>query len=143
MRLIRHRDRSGGQSLVEFALVVPIFFLLLFGFIDVGRYVYTTTAYGQAAREGARYGSVDQWSYSCPGSVASQTRTNCTVAVTLSRVPAGAPVPTTVTFTCPATCRAGDLIAVRVRGQFTFFTPVISNLLGSPWVDQTTQVVIQ
>jgi Flp pilus assembly protein TadG len=143
MRLLHRRDRSRGQSLVEFALVVPIFFLLLFGFIDVGRYVYTTTAYGQAAREGARWASVDQWSYSCPGSVSPQTRKACSEAVTLSRVPAGAPTPTTVVFTCPATCRFGDLISVRVAGQFRFFTPIISNLLGTPTVDQTAQVVIQ
>ncbi len=143
MRLLRRHERSRGQALVEFALVIPIFFLVLFGFIDVGRYVYTTTAYGQAAREGARWGSVEQWSFSCPASVVTQTRKNCTEAVTLSRVPAGAPTPTTVTFTCPATCRFGDLISVRVAGTFTFFTPIIGNILGTPTVDQTAKVVIQ
>ena len=50
---------------------------------------------------------------------------------------------TTVVFTCPATCRFGDLISVRVSGQFRFFTPIISSLLGTPTVDQTAQVVIQ
>ena len=45
-----------GQALVEFALVLPIFLLLLFGLIDVGRLVYTWNALNQAAREGARYG---------------------------------------------------------------------------------------
>jgi hypothetical protein len=143
MRILRRRDRTRGQSLVEFALVVPIFFLLLFGFIDVGRFVYTTTAYGQAAREGARYASVEQWSYTCPGSVVTQTRKNCTEAETRGRMPAGAPMPTTVLFTCPATCRAGDLISVKVEGAFTFFTPGIRNILGTPTVSQTAQVVIQ
>jgi hypothetical protein len=147
MRLRLRRDRSRGQSLVEFAIVVPLFFLLLFAFIDVGRYVYTTTAYGQAAREGARYGSVEQWSFSCPGSVSPQTREKCTEAVTRSRVPAGAPAPapdpTGVVYSCPATCRAGDLMSVKVEGPFNFFTPVISSILGTPTVSQTTQVVIQ
>ncbi len=143
MRILRRRDRTRGQSLVEFALVVPIFFLLLFGFIDVGRFVYTTTAYGQAAREGARYASVEQWSYTCPGSVVTQTRKNCTEAETRGRMPAGAPAPTTVLFTCPATCRAGDLISVKVEGAFNFFTPGIRNILGTPTVSQTAQVVIQ
>ena len=143
MRLICRRTRSRGQALVEFALVVPIFFLLLFGFIDIGRYVYTTTAYGQAAREGARYGSVEQWSFSCPGTVVTRSRKNCTEAVTLGRVPAGAPAPATILYTCPATCRAGDLMSVTVAGTFNFFTPVITNLLGTPQVSQKTQVVIQ
>lgn len=142
MRFLHRRRRSRGQALVEFALVVPIFFLLLFGFIDIARYVYTTTAYGQAAREGARYGAVEQWSYTCPGSVGTQTRKLCTEAVTLGRVPAGAPAPTVVTATC-STCRAGDLLAVRVKGPFNFFTPIIGTVLGTPTVDQTAQVVIQ
>ena len=141
-RVLRH-ERPRGQALVEFALVLPIFFLVLFGFIDVGRYVYTTTAYGQAAREGARYGSVEQWSYSCPASVSTQTRKNCTEAVTLARLPAGAPTPSTVLFTCPTGCRFGDLMSVQVRGTFQFFTPIIGNILGTPTVDQTAKVVVQ
>jgi Flp pilus assembly protein TadG len=143
MRALRRRTRSRGQALVEFALVVPIFFGLLFGFIDVARYVYTTTAYGQAAREGARYGSVEQWSYSCPGTVVTQSRKNCTEATTLGRVPAGAPTPSSVVFTCPTACRAGDLMSVTVAGTFNFFTPGITNLLGTPQVSQGSQVVIQ
>jgi TadE-like protein len=129
--------------MVEFALVFPVFLFLLFGFIDVGRFVYSTTAYGQAAREGARWGSVEQWAFSCPGSVAPQTRKLCTEAVTRSRVAPGAPTPTTVTFTCPSTCRAGDLSSVTIQGTFTFATPIISTMFGSRPINQTAQVVIQ
>ena len=31
---------QSGQGLVEFALVIPIFLLMLFGVVDAGRYVY-------------------------------------------------------------------------------------------------------
>ena len=129
--------------MVELALVLPLFLLLLFAFIDIGRYVYSTTAYGQAAREGARWGSVEQWAFECPGGVSPQTREACTEAVTLARLPAGAPTPSTVAFVCPATCRAGDVFSVTVTGQFRFLTPVIGNLLGIPVISQTAQVVIQ
>lgn len=50
--------RHGGQALAEFALVAPIFFLLLFGIIDFGRYVYYVQVLNNAAREGARYAIV-------------------------------------------------------------------------------------
>lgn len=139
----RLRPGSRGQAMVEFALVLPLFLLLLFAFIDVGRYVYSTTAYGQAAREGARWGSVEQWAFECPGGVSPATRDACTVAVTTSRVPAGAPAPTLVDFDCPPTCRAGDVFSVTVQGPFRFLTPVIGNLLGTPTISQTAQVVIQ
>jgi hypothetical protein len=47
-----------GQALVEFALVAPLFFLLLFAIIDFGRYVYYVQVLNNAAREGARYAIV-------------------------------------------------------------------------------------
>ena len=51
--------RTPGQTLVEFALVLPIFFLLLFGLLDVGRLVYMNSTLSQAAREAARLGAVE------------------------------------------------------------------------------------
>ncbi|HET9519901.1 MAG TPA: TadE/TadG family type IV pilus assembly protein [Candidatus Limnocylindrales bacterium] len=54
----RPRSRSRAQALAEFALVAPIFFLILFGIIDFGRYVYYTQILNNAAREGARYAIV-------------------------------------------------------------------------------------
>ena len=52
------RRRPRGQALAEFALVAPIFFLLLFAIIDFGRYVYYVQVINNAAREGARYAIV-------------------------------------------------------------------------------------
>ena len=54
----RSDRRSRGQALVEFAIVAPIFFLLMFGIIDFGRYVYYVQILNNAAREGARYAIV-------------------------------------------------------------------------------------
>ena len=56
-------DRHGrrGQTLVEFALVFPIFILLLFAVIDGGRYIFLSSTLSNAAREGARLGSVEAW----------------------------------------------------------------------------------
>ena len=50
--------RSRGQALTEFALIAPIFFLLLFALIEFGRVVYTIQMLNNAAREGARYAIV-------------------------------------------------------------------------------------
>ena len=58
MRMLR-TDRQRGQSLVEFALVLPIFLLMLFGLIDLGRIIYFNSTLSQAAREGARAASVE------------------------------------------------------------------------------------
>ncbi|NLP50797.1 TadE family protein [Bacillus sp. RO1] len=47
-----------GQSLVEFALIVPLILLLLFGMFDIGRVLFSAVALEHAAREGARVASV-------------------------------------------------------------------------------------
>jgi Flp pilus assembly protein TadG len=54
------RDSSEGQSLVEFALVVPIFVLLLVGLFDIGRAVWNYNTVANSAREAARVAVVNQ-----------------------------------------------------------------------------------
>jgi len=60
------RRRSTGQALAEFALVAPIFFLLLFMIIEGGRFILFYQALNNATREGARYAIVHGSNSSCP-----------------------------------------------------------------------------
>jgi len=64
----RNRRRTRGQSLAEFALVLPVFLLIVFAIIDLGRVIWATDDLANAAREGARYASVNGSSTfaSCP-----------------------------------------------------------------------------
>jgi hypothetical protein len=62
----RRRQRSIGQALAEFALVAPIFFLLLFAIIEGGRFILFYQALNNATREGARYAIVHGSNSSCP-----------------------------------------------------------------------------
>jgi hypothetical protein len=50
-----------GQSLVEMALVLPLFLLIVFGAIDMGLLVFGHSTLSQAAREGARVGAVEAY----------------------------------------------------------------------------------
>jgi hypothetical protein len=47
-----------GQSLVEFAMVMPIFLLVVLAVFDLGRVVWALDATASAAREGARFAVV-------------------------------------------------------------------------------------
>ena len=49
-----------GQSLVEFALVLPVFILVLVGLFDVGRAVYAFNTISNASREAVRVAIVNQ-----------------------------------------------------------------------------------
>jgi Flp pilus assembly protein TadG len=52
------RKREDGQSLVEFAMVVPIFLLVLFAIVDFGMAFHAWITITNSAREGARAGAV-------------------------------------------------------------------------------------
>ena len=59
-RPLRNRSKHGrGQSLVEFALVFPIFILLLSGMIDFGFGFYSYMTVINGARVGARVASIN------------------------------------------------------------------------------------
>lgn len=72
------RQKSTGQTLVEFALVLPIFFLLLAGIIDFANIIYYRNRIMTAGAEGAKVASQisasditwttsTNWSQRCPG----------------------------------------------------------------------------
>ncbi len=57
----RHRREAGsrrGQSLVEFALVLPVLLLIVAGTLEVANILTMQNHVQQAAREGARFGAV-------------------------------------------------------------------------------------
>ncbi len=57
----RFSDRPNrGQALVEFALVIPVFLVILMGVADLGRAVFAYNSITNAAREGARLAIVNQ-----------------------------------------------------------------------------------
>ena len=52
---VKRTSKSRGQSLVEFALILPILLLLVLGAMDIGRIITTKIAVTNAAREGANF----------------------------------------------------------------------------------------
>ena len=53
----RRKSGSRAQAMVEFAIVAPILFLLLFGIIEVGRMIFLYAAVTNSSREAVRFGS--------------------------------------------------------------------------------------
>ncbi|MEO7003377.1 MAG: TadE/TadG family type IV pilus assembly protein, partial [Ktedonobacterales bacterium] len=54
----QRRGRSRGQALVEFALISPIFFLMIFGVIEFSVINASIGVYNFAAKDAARIGSI-------------------------------------------------------------------------------------
>ena len=76
------RHGSRGVAAVEFAIVLPVFLLILFGIIDFSLMLYDKAIITSAAREGARQGIVLQEPNRVPltgtGSVKSIAEAYCT-----------------------------------------------------------------
>jgi Flp pilus assembly protein TadG len=53
--MLRGTRRSGGQALIEFALVLPLLFLLILNLVNFGAFLYDMIAVANAARTGAQY----------------------------------------------------------------------------------------
>jgi hypothetical protein len=66
--LMRRKRRNGapGQTLVEFALVLPLFLVVLTGIIVLGIGVYFQQQVTNAAREAARYAAIHSATAQCP-----------------------------------------------------------------------------
>jgi Flp pilus assembly protein TadG len=107
-----------GQSLVEFALILPIFLLLLFAILDFGRIYFAYLTIDHAGREAARAASIGSTDIE-EVAVSNASSINLTEdQVTFTTLDGEA----TITITYP----------------IDFLTPVIGNIIGSFDLTNTT-----
>ena len=142
------RDR--GQSLVEFALVLPLFLLIIFGIVDAGRLIYTYNTVANSARDGARVAIVNQstsGTNTCDTTAATAWSVGCSLASGIGLGLQGADVVVqyrnpTDTAAC-ATPIIGCIASVAVTGTYRPLTPVIGQLIGDVPVTSTTKMAIE
>jgi hypothetical protein len=142
--LPRRRPHGGasrrGQSLVEFAITLPVMLLIVLGTIDLGRAYFQTINMENAVKEGAFFGARNP---DCPtnstvGCIAPRTvegRVDRELdGVVLSHFDAKCFAPGTTDFSGSGKpvdeCADGDLYYVEVESEFGLITPLMTNLLG-------------
>jgi len=127
--------RHSGQSMVEFAVLAPVFFMLLLGTIDLGRAVYIYNSISDAAREGARAAIPFDTPLPTNAQVVAAVQSKLGGGFTLSSDPcSGQPV----TSSCPATPQTPNTgfiwyssgIGTPGRGNVT----VKISFLFQPWI---------
>lgn len=120
--------------MVEFALILPVFVLVLVGILDFGRGVYAYNTLNNAAREGSRLAIVDQTEADIQAFAAQQAGW---VGVS--------PADVIVDFRAPGTPNAvgscdanvgtnavvGCLAVVRVEWGYQAATPIINGIVGT------------
>jgi Flp pilus assembly protein TadG len=139
MRISHNRSRSKGATLIEFALVAPLFFFLVFATIEFGRYFFVQHAIQYATREGTRFALVGKTLKDQSGN--DMTRADSIIATikttAATAVKSGLQIniyPVGSGYTDPTgwetkidAGQGGDYMRVRVQYQYRFFTPFIKN----------------
>ena len=130
-RLAKGSHRSKGQSLVEFAIMIPVLLLIFGGALDLGRLFYAHVAIENAAKEGALYGANDPACDTAKDECASPNNVRWHVENESVGIP-----DVGISISCSSgsvnDCEADDFYQVTVTSTFTMVTPILAPLLGNP-----------
>ncbi len=130
-RLLNRSGSRRAQSLVEFALVLPLILVLLLGGIDLGRVFFGSVALTNASRVGANYAALYPHAWDTPGNAneraefAAQIRRDA--AAMHCDLPASLPAPV-----FPSGKETGNPVLVQLTCKFTLITPFMTTFLGGP-----------
>lgn len=137
MVLGRKRREERGAAAVEFALIMPIFLLLLFGIIDFGYMINRSSVINNAARDAVREASLG----------GNETQVRAAANASLNGVPRA-----TVTVSCRkddgaacsfSTKATGDRAIVSIRYQHKMLTPVGIFIPGGFDLSRTAEMRIE
>ncbi len=126
--------REDGQAMVEFALILPIFLLILCGIIDFGWLFYNQLSLNNACREGARYAVVNTAENADTFAIINHIENSTTTVF------ANDGVDITVTYSSPSDPTSGD-VTVSMQADISFFTPVLSTVLGKERTISSTVIM--
>jgi hypothetical protein len=141
-----HPRPSGerGQSLVEFALMMPVLLLMLMGTLDVGRMYFSFIAIQNAAGEGALYAAINPRCIHAGDGPECADPNNAEYRAQ-HESPAGGVDWTRVTISVePADTSAlheGDAITIIARYEYDILTPLISPLVHDGKLRLTARAV--
>jgi TadE-like protein len=126
-------SQARGQSLVEFALILPLLLILLMGILDLGRAVAAYNSVSNAARSAARAAIVDQNEDVVRQAAVDEAFGLNPLAVNFNpNVNADDPCALMV-------CT----VRVEVTYQYVAATPIIGNIIGPITVSSTAEMAIE
>jgi Flp pilus assembly protein TadG len=139
----RRQERSRGAVLVEFALVAPVLFLIVFGIIEFGWLFLQNIDVRHGAREGARLAAVNFKTTSSPTSAEQQDQI---IAEMCSRMDADASV--SVNLFRPVNDAAGGNVVgqefeVRVHQDYDSLTGLLSAFVDDITLSSTVSMRIE
>jgi Tfp pilus assembly protein PilX len=144
----RGHERSRGQSLVEFAIVMPIIALTVLGLVDLGRAVYSYNTLAQSARQAARTAIVNQNEANVRNQAISSAPslglTTANIDVCFKTSASSQTGCSSTTDNCPASTRViGCLAFVRTHIDYRPMTPIVSMIWSTIPLSSTSVGTIE
>jgi Flp pilus assembly protein TadG len=153
----RHGRDQRGAVVIEFALIVPLLLLIVFGVLDFGYMLNRTTIVSNASRDGVRTASLDGTFAEICTTVKSELSSSGIAVPSVCNGPTTDPTVIKIdckkldNTACGATATTFDTLAVpgataivTVTYTYTWITPLISQLFGNTDVFiQTTQMRVE
>lgn len=147
-----------GQSLVEFALVIPIVVLLIVAFVEIGRAVFAYNTIANAARQAARVAAVNQlpdvtdcdetrpiedpyephWSIRGCAIAAAAALGITSANVIVSYAP-----PPDTSLSCSPTLHVGCIAAITVTYDYSVSTPFVNWIIQPFTISQTSEMPLE
>lgn len=138
---IRKRNRrQRGQSLVELALAIPLFFILVFGIVDFGLALKDYITVTNSVREGARFGIV------CNSDSAIQGRVHDYSDDLIDTSDVSVAWKDADTNAAVDPCTTGSYLEVTAKYQYAFITPLgsfIEDLSGPLTLSSATRMRVE
>lgn len=128
MKILDANNSEKGASAVEFALVLPLLLILLFGTIEFGLLMYDKAVLTNACREGARFGIIS----ASPRMTSAQITTVINNYCGTNLITFGAAATAPVVSVSSTGQNFGDDLTVTANYQysFLFMDNVINALIG-------------
>lgn len=112
-------NNNRGQAIVEFVLIIPLVFLLIFALLETGRFVHAAYEVEHGSREGARMGAIGGSDSDIQTAVFQSISGLDATLVTVEMTPAG------------SVRGSGDRLDVVVTYKFSPITPFVGMIFSN------------
>ncbi|MBW5447514.1 pilus assembly protein [Cohnella sp. CFH 77786] len=120
-----------GQSLVEFALVLPLLLLLICGIVDLGRLLFAYSSLNMTAQEAVRLGGLGK----TDAEITDYAKSHLVI---------GDPSKLTVTITPQdSTRKSGQNVTVSLSCPLPFITPLMSKIIPAPVLSTNSTIRVE
>src|SRR5437868_10346613 len=127
----RLRGGQRGTAILELAMILPVMLLLTVGTLDFGRAIYIQNTLANAARDAARFASVDPSNTSC-------IRTEAQRHASLANLQSA-----NVTITPPGNVDLGQPVTVSVQASYRPLVAMVASAIGVPSITLRSSATMQ